>query len=138
MAKKAAILIRHPLPGNTGYSYCVSTHNCICCSAMPRKTAARCGILGEPMAIGEETTTLARPTGVFARLRPEAFAGRLGVHYAWVVVGVTFFIVVAAAGVRAAPGVLIKPLEQEFGWSRSEISLAISVTLRCYGLASPV
>jgi len=48
------------------------------------------------------------------------------------------FIVIAAAGVRATPGVLIKPLEKEFGWSRSEISLAISVTLLCYGLASPV
>jgi MFS family permease len=59
-------------------------------------------------------------------------------HYAWVVVGVTLFIVIAAGGVRATPGVLIKPLEKEFGWSPSEISLAISVTLLCYGLASPV
>ena len=36
------------------------------------------------------------------------------------------------------PGVLITPLEREFGWSRSEISLAIAVTLLCYGLAAPL
>src|SRR5690349_25119409 len=85
------------------------------------------------MAIREDTANLQASNGAFARLRPEAIAERLGVHYAWVVVGVTLFIVIAAAGVRAAPGVLIKPLEREFGWSRSEISLAISVTLLCYG-----
>jgi sugar phosphate permease len=90
------------------------------------------------MTTTEDAPTITRPPGVLARLRPDTWAARLGVHYAWVVVGATFFIVVAAAGVRAAPGVLIRPLEREFGWSRSEISLAIAVTLVCYGLASPI
>ena len=31
-------------------------------------------------------------------------------HYAWVIVGLTFVVVVVTAGVRAAPGVLIVPL----------------------------
>jgi len=35
-------------------------------------------------------------------------------HYAWVIVAVTFAVVVVSAGVRATPGVLIVPLEQEF------------------------
>ena len=61
-----------------------------------------------------------------------------GVHYAWVVLGLALVIVVIAAGVRATPGVLIRPLEEDFAWSRSQISLAIAVSLVFYGIASPV
>src|ERR1700761_6305473 len=61
--------------------------------------------------------------------------GRL--HYAWVVAGVTFLILLATAGVRSAPGVLIVPIEREFGWSRATISAAISVNLVLYGLIGP-
>lgn len=59
-------------------------------------------------------------------------------HYAWIVVLVTFFVLLAAAGVRAAPGVLIKPLEGEFGWDRSSISLAIAVSILAFGLGAPL
>ena len=41
------------------------------------------------------------------------------------------------AGVRAAPGVLIVPLEQEFHWSRATISFAIGINLLLYGLIGP-
>ena len=58
-------------------------------------------------------------------------------HYAWVIVGLTFVVVVVTAGVRAAPGVLIVPLENEFHWSRATISLAAGVNLMCYGLIGP-
>ncbi|MBV9773200.1 MAG: MFS transporter [Gemmatimonadetes bacterium] len=58
-------------------------------------------------------------------------------HYAWVVAAVTFVTLLAAAGVRSAPGVLMVPLEQEFGWSRATISLAVSVNLVLYGLMGP-
>jgi hypothetical protein len=34
------------------------------------------------------------------------------------------------AGVRPTPGVLIVPLEDEFGWSRATISFALGITLR--------
>jgi sugar phosphate permease len=34
--------------------------------------------------------------------------------------------------------VLIRPLEREFAWSRSEISLAIAISLLFYGIASPM
>jgi MFS family permease len=63
--------------------------------------------------------------------RPGAF------HYAWVVAGLTFLILLATAGVRATPGVLIVPLEREFGWTRATISLAVSVNLVLYGLIGP-
>src|SRR3954451_20785798 len=62
---------------------------------------------------------------------------RAGVHYAWVVAGLTFLTLLATAGVRATPSVLIVPLEREFGWSRATISLAISVNLLLYGLIGP-
>jgi len=50
-------------------------------------------------------------------------------HYGWVVAAVTFAALLVSAGIRAAPGVLIVPLEDEFHWSRATISLAIGVTL---------
>src|SRR6267378_1172624 len=58
-------------------------------------------------------------------------------HYAWVVLAVTFLVLLTSAAIRATPGVLIVPLEQEFGWSRATISFAISVNLLLYGLIGP-
>jgi sugar phosphate permease len=58
-------------------------------------------------------------------------------HYAWIVAGVTFVVGLLTAGVRAAPGVLIIPLEQEFDWSRATISLAVGINLLLYGLVGP-
>jgi cyanate permease len=58
-------------------------------------------------------------------------------HPAWTVAGVAFVALVAAAGFRAAPGVLIVPLETEFGWSRSTLSAAVSVNLVLFGLTAP-
>jgi hypothetical protein len=48
-------------------------------------------------------------------------------HYAWVVAAVTFVVLLQTAGVRAAPGILIVPLENEFHWARSTISFAVGV-----------
>ena len=59
-------------------------------------------------------------------------------HYAWVVVAVTLVTLMAAQAVRAAPGVIIVPLEQEFGWDRAAISLAVGVSLLTFGLGGPL
>jgi sugar phosphate permease len=59
------------------------------------------------------------------------------VHYAWIIVAVTFLTLLTAAGIRATPGVLIVPLEQTFGWSRATVSFAVSVNLLLYGLCGP-
>lgn len=67
----------------------------------------------------------------FARL----LAGRL--HYGWVVVGVMFTVILATVGVRAAPGVLIVPLEHAFGWDAATISGAISLNILLGGLVGP-
>ena len=58
-------------------------------------------------------------------------------HYAWVVFGVTFFTLLAAAGFRSTPSVLIDPLRDEFGWSRATIGSAVSVNLVLFGLIGP-
>jgi sugar phosphate permease len=54
-----------------------------------------------------------------------------------VVAGVVFLVMLSTAGVRSTPGVLIVPLEQEFGWTRATISSAIAVNLALYGLVGP-
>lgn len=58
-------------------------------------------------------------------------------HYAWIVVGVIFLVLLCSAGIRATPSVMILPLEQEFGWNRSTISVVISVNIALYGLIGP-
>ena len=59
------------------------------------------------------------------------------VHYAWIVVAATFVLLLCSAGVRSTPGVIIVPLQHEFGWSRALISGAVSVNLVLYGLVGP-
>ncbi len=58
-------------------------------------------------------------------------------HYGWVVAAVVFLVLLAAAGTRATPSVMMVPLEHQFGWSRATISLAISVNIALYGLTGP-
>lgn len=58
-------------------------------------------------------------------------------HYAWIIAGTTFVVLLLTAGIRAAPGVLIVPLEDEFHWSRATISFAVGVNLLVYGLIGP-
>jgi len=62
---------------------------------------------------------------------------RRRIHPAWIVAGVAFLALVGAAGFRSAPSALILPLETEFGWGRSELSLAVSVNILLYGLTAP-
>src|ERR687895_563469 len=58
-------------------------------------------------------------------------------YYGWVVVWVVFAALLVSAGVRAAPTVLINPLESELGWGRAAISAAVSIGLLLYGLSGP-
>ena len=58
-------------------------------------------------------------------------------HYGWIVAAVTFLTLLAAAGVRAAPNVLIVPVGNAFQWSRATISGAVAVNLVLYGLMGP-
>ncbi len=58
-------------------------------------------------------------------------------HPGWAAVAVTYVTLMATAGFRSAPSVLITPLEESFGWSRSEISLAIAINVLLFGFVSP-
>jgi len=50
-------------------------------------------------------------------------------HYAWIVTFVTFTVLLITAGIRATPGLLMVPLETEFGWSRAAISGAVAINI---------
>ncbi|GAA2100672.1 MFS transporter [Brevibacterium salitolerans] len=48
-----------------------------------------------------------------------------------------FLALIGAAGFRAAPGALMVPLHEEFGWSMGTMSLAVSINLLLFGLVAP-
>ena len=50
----------------------------------------------------------------------QATLERRGIHYAWVIAAVSFLTLITAAGFRSTTGVLIVPLQDEFGWSRGD------------------
>ncbi len=58
-------------------------------------------------------------------------------HYAWIAAGVTFVTLLAAAGARATPGVILLPLGNEFQWSRAKVSSIVSINIFLYGLIGP-
>ena len=59
------------------------------------------------------------------------------IHPAWWVAAVAFLALLGAAGFRAAPGALMVPLHEEFGWSMSTMSLSVGINLLLYGLVAP-
>ncbi|CAB4536896.1 unannotated protein [freshwater metagenome] len=59
------------------------------------------------------------------------------IHPGWFAVAVTFATLIATAGFRSAPSVLIIPLEEAFGWSRTDISLAVAINVLLFGLVAP-
>jgi MFS family permease len=60
-----------------------------------------------------------------------------GRHYALAVVLIIFTALLAAAGLRSTPGVLMVPWGQAFGWSRQVISLAAATGIFLFGLTGP-
>src|SRR5580658_8826959 len=66
-----------------------------------------------------------------------AALARRNIHYGWVIVGVTMLTTVVTAAAMSTPGVLIVPLEQEFGWSDAQISSALAIRIMLFGLFGP-
>lgn len=62
---------------------------------------------------------------------------RTGFHYAFAVIGITFLALLVAAGLRSAPGILIRPIELNFGWDRTVVSTAAAIGILFYGLVGP-
>jgi hypothetical protein len=61
----------------------------------------------------------------------------LRLHRAWLVAAVTFLVLLASAAFRSSLGVLLVPIEEDLGWSRTETSIAVSLNLLVYGVAAP-
>src|SRR5919199_6663575 len=62
---------------------------------------------------------------------------RRGIHYGWVMVGVTFFVAVSSAGALGVLGAFLLPLQREFGWETASISGALALRLLLFGLMAP-
>lgn len=73
---------------------------------------------------------------MLAHLIAPALARR-GIHYGWAVVGATFLVLLSTAAAMGMPGVLLRPLMSEFGWSTSAVSGPLSLRLLLYGLMAP-
>jgi predicted MFS family arabinose efflux permease len=69
--------------------------------------------------------------------RLAAALARRGLHYGWVVVATTFLTMLVSAAAVGAPGVLLLPLQREFGWSTAAISSALALRLVLFGLMGP-
>jgi sugar phosphate permease len=69
--------------------------------------------------------------------RLAAALARRRVHYGWMIAGVTFLTMLVTAGAVGAPGVLILPLQKEFGWQNAEISSALGMRFLLFGLMAP-
>ena len=65
-----------------------------------------------------------------------AMAAR-NLYYGWAVAGATFLVMLATAGAMGAPGVIMVPLEKEFGWSAADISSALALRILLFGLMAP-
>lgn len=69
--------------------------------------------------------------------RVAAALARRHIHYGWVVAAATFLTMLATAAAMGSAGVLIEPLQQEYGWSNAQISSALALRLVLYGLFGP-
>src|ERR1700723_2457403 len=66
-----------------------------------------------------------------------AVLARHNIHYGWVIVAVTFLTTIVTAAAMSTAGVLIVPLQQEFGWDTGQISSALALRLMLFGLFGP-
>lgn len=62
---------------------------------------------------------------------------RRGIHYAWVVAGLTFLAMLITSAALGLPGALLQPLSKEFGWSTTELSSVFATRFALYGLLGP-
>jgi MFS family permease len=64
-------------------------------------------------------------------------SARPAIFYGWIIVATTFLIALVTVGGRSAFGVFVVPMSEEFGWSRSTISLAAALGFLVNGLSQP-
>ena len=60
------------------------------------------------------------------------------VYYGWFVLAGSCMVVLGVSGGQFSFGVFMKPMTEEFGWSRATLSLAFGITFMLSGLLRPV
>jgi predicted MFS family arabinose efflux permease len=73
---------------------------------------------------------------MLARILAPALARR-GIHYGWVMAGLTFLTTLSTSAAMGMPGILLVPLRTEFGWDTGAISGPLALRLALFGLAAP-
>ena len=63
---------------------------------------------------------------------------RSDIFYGWFVVAGSAFLVFGVAGSQFSFGVFLKPMTEDFGWSRATLSLAFGTTFMLSGLLRPL
>ena len=62
---------------------------------------------------------------------------RRGIHYGWVMAAVTFAVMLSTSAALGVPGVMLLPLQSEFGWAVAVISGALALRLLLFGGMAP-
>src|ERR1700710_2261030 len=73
---------------------------------------------------------------MFAQLITNSL-NRRGIHYSWVIAGVTFFAMLTTAAALGLPGAMLQPLSKEFGWTTDQLSSVFAVRFVLFGLLGP-
>ena len=63
---------------------------------------------------------------------------RLQVHYAWVIIGLSVLLYLGGGSITQAFGVVIFPLQDEYGWGQGSITLAYGISAIISAVLSPV
>ncbi|MBO1544473.1 MFS transporter, partial [Brucella melitensis] len=69
--------------------------------------------------------------------RLAGFLAQRNIHYGWVIAAITFLTMLATAAAMGSAGILIDPLQREFGWTNANISFAMALRLVLFGLMGP-
>ena len=60
------------------------------------------------------------------------------VHYAWIIIGLSVLLYLAGGSITQAFGVVILPLQDEYGWSQGSITLAYGISAIMSAVLSPM
>jgi predicted MFS family arabinose efflux permease len=72
----------------------------------------------------------------FAAALARALAAR-GIHYGWLMVALTFLLGMCLAGAMSIPGILLKPMSDDLGWSIAELSGPLGLRMTLFGMVAP-
>ncbi len=62
---------------------------------------------------------------------------RRGIHYGWIVAGITFCTMLVMAAALGLPGAMLLALGQEFGWTTEQIASSMALRFALFGLIGP-